>query len=96
MKMTTISIAWPVWFRIVPPIGDEVGIADRHRQRRVLGQVQILAGQRRNDDAQRLRHDDQPQRRARPQARARRPPRVWPLLTPRMPARTISAMKEAV
>ena len=46
----------------------QIGIADRHRQRGVLGQVEILAGQRRDDDAHRLRHDDQPQRRPRPQA----------------------------
>ena len=40
----------------------EVGVADGNGQRRVLGQVQILAGERRNDDAQRLRNDDEAQR----------------------------------
>src|ERR1700733_4784194 len=43
---------------------NQVGISDRHRQRRVLGEIEILVGERRQDDAQRLRHDDQPQGRA--------------------------------
>ncbi len=33
---------------------DEVRVTDGHRQGRVLGDVEILAGERRNDDAQRL------------------------------------------
>ena len=40
----------------------KIGIADGHRQRRVLGDVEVLARQRRDDDAHRLRDDDQPQR----------------------------------
>src|SRR5262245_22039962 len=40
--------------------GDQVGIADRNRERGVLGQIEILVGQRWHDDAQRLWHDDQP------------------------------------
>ena len=52
---------------------EQVGIADRDRERRVLGEVEILVGQRRQDDAHRLRHHDQPQRRAARAARARSP-----------------------
>ena len=37
---------------------DEIGIADGHRQRAVLGQVEVLAGERRYDDAQGLRQRD--------------------------------------
>ena len=48
--------------------GEQVRIADGHRQRRILGQVEILVGQRRDDHPQRLRHHDQPQHQAAPQA----------------------------
>ncbi len=51
--------------------------------------------ERRHDHPQRLRDDDQPQRRAAPQAE-RGAASVCPWLTDRMPARTISAMKAAV
>src|SRR3954468_21527585 len=35
-------------------VGDryDVRVADRHRERRILGEVQVLAGHRGNDDAQ--------------------------------------------
>ena len=46
---------------------NEVGITDCDRERGVLGQIEVLIGERRNDDAHRLRNDDQPQRRAAPQ-----------------------------
>ena len=63
MVMRITSTAWPVWLSTVPAnTRDEIGIADRHRQRGVLGEVEILAGQRRDDDAHRLRDDDEPQR----------------------------------
>ena len=75
---------------------DQVGIADGDRERGVLGQVEILVGQRRDDHAQRLRQDHEAQRLAAAQARAPAPPRVCPRGTARMPARTISAMKAAV
>ena len=39
---------------------DQVREADGHRQRRVLGQVEVLAGQRRDDHPERLRQQDQP------------------------------------
>ena len=74
---------------------DQVGIADRDRERGVLGQVEILVGQRRDDDAQRLRQTTRrsicPRRS--PSASAAS---VCPRGTARMPARTISAMKAAV
>ena len=41
---------------------EEVGVADGDRQARVLRQVQVLAGEGRDDDPQRLRKDDEPQR----------------------------------
>ena len=40
----------------------EVGIADGDGERGVLDQVEILVGQRRDDDAHRLRDDDEAQR----------------------------------
>ena len=42
-------------------VGDrhQIGVADRHRERRVLGQVEVLAGDRRDDHAQRLRQQHQ-------------------------------------
>jgi hypothetical protein len=40
----------------------EVGIADRHRERGVLGEVEVLARQRRDDDPHRLRDHDEAQR----------------------------------
>ena len=46
----------------------QVRITNGDRQRRVLGQVQILAGKRRDDHAHRLRHHHKPQRRLRAQA----------------------------
>ena len=56
---------------------DQVRVADRHRERAVLGEVQVLAGQRRHDQAQRLRQHDVAQR-----AAARRPSEcaasTWP------------------
>src|SRR3954469_16001109 len=53
----------------------DVLIADRDRQRGILGQVQVLAGHRRNDDAQRLRQHDALQHKTTPQAeRLRRVP----------------------
>ena len=58
MMMAMPSIAWPVWFSVVLAIETMSWIADRHRERAVLGQVQVLAGQRRNDHAQRLRQHD--------------------------------------
>ena len=51
---------------------DQIGVADRHGQRRVLGEIQKLAGRRRNDHPQRLRHDDQPQDPAARQSERRR------------------------
>ena len=52
---------------------DQIGIADPDRQRRVLGQIEVLVGERRQDHPQRLRHHDQPQHRAarQPERRAR-------------------------
>ena len=47
---------------------DEIGIADGDRERGVLDQIEILAGQRRHDHAHRLRNDDEPKHRARSQA----------------------------
>ena len=44
----------------------------------------------------RLRNDDQPQGLVPAAAPSAWDASVWPLLTPRMPARTISAMKAAV
>ena len=44
---------------------DEVGIGDGHGQRGVLGQVEIVARQRRNDDAHGLRDDHEAQHLAR-------------------------------
>ena len=41
---------------------EEVRVADRHRERAVLGQVQVLVGERRDHDPHRLRDHDQPQR----------------------------------
>ena len=76
--------------------GEQVGIADGDRQRGVLGQVEILVGQRRNDHPHRLRHDDEAQRQSRAAGRAPWPPRSGRVGTARMPARTISAMKAAV
>ena len=69
MVMAITSTAWPVMLstRAGKDL-DQIGIADGDRERGVLGQVEILAGQRRNDDAHRLRHDDKAQHRARPQA----------------------------
>ena len=58
MMMAMPSIAWPVWFRVVLAIETMSWIADGDGQRTVLGEVQILAGHRRNDDAQRLRQHD--------------------------------------
>ena len=46
----------------------QVRIADGDRERRVLGQVEILAGQRRDDHPHRLRHHHEAQRRTGPQA----------------------------
>ena len=40
---------------------DQIRIADGDRERGVLGQVEILVGQRRDDDAQRLRQDHEAQ-----------------------------------
>src|SRR5438093_6554276 len=40
---------------------EQVGIADRDRERGVLGEIEILIGERWHDHAQRLRHDDQAQ-----------------------------------
>ena len=40
---------------------DQIGKADRHGKRTVLGQVEVLAGHRRDDDPQRLRQDHQAQ-----------------------------------
>lgn len=40
---------------------DQFRVADGGAERGVLGQIEVLAGQRRNDDAQCLRHDDEPQ-----------------------------------
>ncbi len=51
-------------------------VADRHRERAVLGQVEVLAGHRRHDHAQRLRQHDQPGTSAGGAARARGPPRT--------------------
>ena len=42
--------------------GHQIGIADRYRKRAVLRAVQILAGQRRYDQAQRLRQDNKAHR----------------------------------
>src|SRR5215470_120520 len=42
---------------------DQVGVADRNRERGVFRQVEILVGQGRQDDPERLRHHDQAQHR---------------------------------
>ena len=49
----------------------QVRITDRHREGRVLGEVEILAGQRRNDHAHRLRDHHEPQGLAGRQAEGR-------------------------
>ena len=74
----------------------EIGIADRDRERGVFDQIEILAGQRRNDDAHRLRHDDEPQRRAGAQAERLRRFGLTGETRTASPARTTSAMKAAV
>ncbi len=50
----------------------QIGEADRHGERAVLGQVEILARHRRHDDAQRLRQHDEAQREAAAQAQRHR------------------------
>ncbi len=96
MVIRITSTACPVWFSTVPVNTlTRSGIADGDGQRGVLGEVEILARQRRNDDAQRLRDDHEPQHL--PVRKAERcAASFWPFGTPRMPARTISAMKLAV
>ena len=74
----------------------EVRIADGDRKRRVLGQVEILAGQRRDDDAHRLRDHHEAQGLPGPQAERIGGLGLAPGDTARMPARTTSAMKAAV
>src|SRR6266404_6185434 len=47
---------------------DQIRIADEDRKRGILRQIEILAGERRNDDPHRLRNDDETHRRSRTQA----------------------------
>ena len=62
MVMAITSTAWPVWLSTMPgEYVDEIGVADRDGERGVLGQIQVLAGQRRDDHAQCLRDDHEPQ-----------------------------------
>jgi hypothetical protein len=71
--MVTHSTARPVWFCDVLITENRSGKADEAGQRRVLHHIQVLADHRRQDDAQRLRDDDQSQRGSRdasPTARA--------------------------
>ncbi len=58
--------------------GDEVGIADGDGQRAVLGDVEILAGHRRHDHAQRLWQQHQTHRPGRATGRAPLRPRSGP------------------
>ena len=85
MMMAMHSTARPVWFSAVLAIDTTSGIADGHGQRRVLGQVQVLVGQRRDDHAQRLRQDHQAHRACRATARGCRPPRPGRARTDWMP-----------
>ena len=61
------------------------------RERRVLQQRDQLADDGGHHAAEGLRHDDEPHRLPVRQADRRRPPRVWPRSSDRMPARKISA-----
>ena len=62
MVKAIASIAWPVWFkRGVGHAPDHVGVADGHRKRGVLRQVQVLRGERGDHHPQGLRQHHQPQ-----------------------------------
>ncbi len=93
--MQTISIAWPVWLRIVPPIATRsakpIAMASdeflvRFRYWLVSGGMMMRSAC--GTTTSRVTLDG-----CSPSAPAASD---WPLATPRMPARTISAMNEAV
>ena len=66
-----------------------VHVADHDGERGVLGQVQVLRDQRRDDDAQRLGQDHEAHGAVRAAGRAPSAASVWPRETAWMPARTI-------
>ena len=75
MMIEMHSTARPVWLMRRVGDRDHIRVADRHRERRVLRQVQVLVRHRRDDHAQRLRQRHEPHLLALATGRARSPPR---------------------
>jgi len=83
--------AAPVWLRIVPDNLHQIGEADKSGERGIFRQGEILADQRRHDDAHRL-WNDHPFSRLRFIQTSAAAASLWPRATDCTPARTISAI----